>query len=42
MRRFHIVTSPEGRGETLYEKVFCARGNAENMIKDIKRLLSRT
>ena len=25
-----IVTSLEGRGKTLYEKVFCARGAAEN------------
>ena len=24
-----IVTSLQGRGKTLYEKVFCARGNAE-------------
>ena len=32
-----IVTSLEGRGKTLYEKVFCARGNAENLIKDMKR-----
>jgi hypothetical protein len=32
-----IVTSLEGRGKTLYEKVFCARGNAENLIKDLKR-----
>lgn len=32
-----IVTSLEGRGRTLYEKVFCARGNAENLIKDMKR-----
>ena len=32
-----IVTSLQGRGQTLYEKVFCARGNAENLIKDMKR-----
>ena len=32
-----IVTNLEGRGKTLYEKVFCARGNAENLIKDMKR-----
>ena len=32
-----IVTSLQGRGKTLYEKVFCARGNAENLIKDMKR-----
>jgi len=32
-----IVTSLSGRGKTLYEKVFCARGAAENLIKDMKR-----
>jgi hypothetical protein len=32
-----IVTNLEGRAKTLYEKVFCARGNAENLIKDMKR-----
>ena len=32
-----IVTNLEGRGRTLYEKVFCARGAAENLIKDMKR-----
>jgi hypothetical protein len=32
-----IVTNLEGRGKTLYEKVFCARGAAENLIKDMKR-----
>jgi hypothetical protein len=32
-----VVTSLEGRGKTLYEKVFCARGRAENLIKDMKR-----
>jgi hypothetical protein len=32
-----IVTSLEGRGKKLYQKVFCARGQAENLIKDMKR-----
>ncbi len=32
-----IATSLEGRAKTLYEKVFCARGKAENLIKDMKR-----
>jgi hypothetical protein len=32
-----IVTSLEGRGKMLYQKVFCARGAAENLIKDMKR-----
>jgi len=33
-----IVTNLEGRAKTLYEKVFvCARGSAENLIKDMKR-----
>ena len=32
-----IVTSLSGRGKMLYEKVFCARGAAENLIKDMKR-----
>src|SRR5690348_16031341 len=32
-----IVTNLEGRGRTLYEKVFCARGAAENLIKDMNR-----
>jgi Transposase DDE domain group 1 len=32
-----IVTNLKGRGKTLYEKVFCARGAAENLIKDMKR-----
>ena len=32
-----IVTNLDGRGKTLYQKVFCARGNAENLIKDMKR-----
>lgn len=31
------MTNLEGRGKTLYEKVFCARGQAENLIKDMKR-----
>src|SRR6202162_964057 len=32
-----IVTNLQGRGKTLYQKVFCARGAAENLIKDMKR-----
>lgn len=32
-----IVTNLEGRAKTLYEKVYCARGTAENLIKDMKR-----
>ncbi len=32
-----IVTSLSGRGKHLYEKVYCARGSMENLIKDIKR-----
>ena len=31
-----IVTNLEGRGKVLYEKVYCARGAAENLIKDMK------
>ena len=31
-----IVTNLQGRGKTLYEKVYCARGSMENLIKDIK------
>jgi hypothetical protein len=31
-----VVTSLKGRGKTLYEKVYCARGRAENLIKDLK------
>ena len=31
-----IVTNLEGRGKTLYQKVYCARGATENLIKDIK------
>ena len=32
-----IVTNLEGRAKTLYEKVYCQRGAAENLIKDMKR-----
>jgi hypothetical protein len=32
-----VVTSLDGRAKTLYEKVYCARGQAENLIKDLKR-----
>ena len=31
-----IVTNLPGRGKVLYEKVYCARGAMENLIKDIK------
>ena len=31
-----IVTNLHGRGKTLYEKVYCARGRMENLIKDMK------
>lgn len=31
-----IVTNLPGRGKVLYEKVYCARGCMENLIKDIK------
>jgi hypothetical protein len=31
-----VATSLKGRGKTLYEKVYCARGRAENLIKDLK------
>ena len=31
-----IVTNLVGRAKTLYEKVYCARGAAENLIKDLK------
>jgi len=31
-----IVTNLPGRGKILYEKVYCARGAMENLIKDIK------
>ncbi len=37
-----IVTNLEGRSKALYEKVFCARGAAENLIKDMKRWTRRT
>ena len=32
-----IVTNLSGRGKHLYEKVYCARGSMENLIKDMKR-----
>ena len=32
-----IVTNLVGRGKTLYEKIYCARGSMENLIKDLKR-----
>jgi hypothetical protein len=31
-----IVTNLEGRAKHLYEKAYCARGQAENLIKDMK------
>ena len=31
-----VVTSLSGRAKTLYEKVYCARGRMENLIKDMK------
>ncbi|HEY7385375.1 MAG TPA: IS1380 family transposase [Beijerinckiaceae bacterium] len=31
-----VVTNLTGRAKTLYEKVYCARGRMENMIKDLK------
>ena len=31
-----IVTNLAGRGKVLYEKVYCARGRMENLIKDMK------
>jgi hypothetical protein len=31
-----IVTNLPGRGKLLYEKVYCARGRMENLIKDLK------
>ena len=31
-----IVTNLTGRGKQLYEKVYCARGRMENLIKDLK------
>lgn len=32
-----VVTNLAGRAKHLYEKVYCARGSAENLIKDFKR-----
>ena len=32
-----VVTNLPGRAKHLYEKVYCARGQAENLIKDFKR-----
>ncbi len=32
-----VVTNLTGRGKVLYEKVYCARGRMENLIKDMKR-----
>ena len=34
-----IVTNLSGRGKTLYEKIYCQRGTAENFIKDMKRTM---
>jgi hypothetical protein len=31
-----IVTNLKGRGKWLYERVYCARGRMENLIKDLK------
>jgi hypothetical protein len=31
-----IVTNLDGRGKHLYEKIYCQRGRAENLIKDMK------
>jgi Transposase DDE domain group 1 len=31
-----VVTNLSGRGKVLYEKVYCARGRMENLIKDMK------
>lgn len=31
-----VVTNLSGRGKVLYEKVYCARGRMENLIKDLK------
>ncbi|MFQ5567029.1 MAG: IS1380 family transposase [Paracoccaceae bacterium] len=31
-----VVTNLEGRAKHLYEKAYCARGQAENLIKDMK------
>jgi hypothetical protein len=32
-----VVTNLKGRGKYLYEQVYCQRGAAENLIKDMKR-----
>ena len=32
----YIVTNLSGRGKHLYEKIYCARGNMENLIKEHK------
>ena len=32
-----VVTNLAGRAKVLYEKVYCARGRMENLIKDMKR-----
>jgi hypothetical protein len=32
-----VVTNLPGRAKPLYEKLYCARGKAENLIKDMKR-----
>jgi hypothetical protein len=32
-----VVTNLPGRAKVLYEKVYCARGRMENLIKDMKR-----
>jgi hypothetical protein len=34
-----IVTNLPGRGKMLYEKLYCQRGAAENLIKDMKRTI---
>jgi Transposase DDE domain group 1 len=34
-----VVTNLQGRAKTLYEKVYCQRGTAENLIKDMKRAM---
>ena len=31
-----VVTNLAGRAKILYEKVYCARGRMENLIKDMK------
>ena len=30
-----VVTNLSGRGKHLYEKVYCARGRMDNLIKDL-------